>query len=138
MTLSFQHFLTTIAEAGPMAIRLVGDPTKKAVVEVYDGASRWGRICTDTWKLWHAQLVCNHFGYASALGAMVVRSYDSTYLSNVSTTQNFILLKPNPNACLSSNITSVLTHCTVVLTTECECSQLNAGVTCQSYSDGSG
>ena len=115
-----------------MKIRLVGEPTKKAVVEVYDGISGWGRICTDNWKLWHAEMVCDHFGYSSALSAMVVRSDDSSYLTNGSTTQNLIQVN-NINVCPYSNITSLLAHCTLPMTTECECSQLNAGVTCQAH-----
>ena len=123
------HFV----EAGPMKIRLVGDPTKKAVVEVYDGNSRWGRICP--FKLRHAQIICNHFGYTTALGAILVSSNDPTYVTNGSTTQNFIHMKVGDSSCYQTNIVSLFAYCTDAMTAECECSQQNAGVICQTYDD---
>ncbi len=133
ISLRIRGFVLYFVKAGPMKIRLVGDPTKKAVVEIYDGNSRWGRICADNWKFWHAQIICNHFGYATTLGAIVVKANDLTYLTNESTTYNFI--RVYHFLCPNSNITSLFTHCTDAMTTECECSHLSAGVTCQARSD---
>ena len=55
-------------------LRLVGDPFKKAVVELFDGYE-WGRICVDgDWKLKMATYVCRHLGYEKALGALSVQA----------------------------------------------------------------
>ena len=61
-------------------LRLVGDPLKKSVVEVYNGFT-WGRICTGreipvggnlNWNLELATIVCRHLGYEKALAALKV------------------------------------------------------------------
>ena len=110
-------------------MRLIGDPIKKAVVEVYDGISRWGRICPDEWALEHAQFVCKHFGYRTALGAIEIRSDDITYLSNGSTIENMIEVTSRCHSDSTTN--SFVDSCTrTAISIECECSQLNAGVIC--------
>ena len=53
-------------------MRLLGDPTEEAsVVEVYDGFN-WGRISCEDWFIEAAAMVCRHFGYEAALGAISV------------------------------------------------------------------
>ena len=46
-------------------MRLLGDPTEKAIVEVYDGFN-WGRVC-ELEFIEDAFLICRHFGYKTAL-----------------------------------------------------------------------
>ena len=51
-------------------MRLDGDPTKNATVEIYDEFGTWGPICPIRWNLQAAYVVCRHFGYETALGAL--------------------------------------------------------------------
>ena len=126
-----KHFyFLLLFEAGSIEIRLIGNPTKKAVVEVFTGSSRWGRICPVNWYLSHAHIVCNHFGYITALSATDIRSDDSTHINNGSTTQNVIQVFSN---CKESTITPCVSE---EMSTECECSTLNAGVICGNGNNG--
>ena len=53
-------------------MRLTGNPTKNATVEVYDEFGNWGPICSRRWNLDAAHIVCRHFGYETALGALQI------------------------------------------------------------------
>ena len=52
-------------------MRLLGDPNKQAAVEIYDGFT-WSSICATSWNLEAAGIVCRHFGYITALGALQI------------------------------------------------------------------
>ena len=122
--------LIVIVLVGSMKIRLTGNPTKKAVVEVFTGGSRWSRICPIQWTLKYAQRVCIHFGYTTALSATDIISDDSTYIRNGSTTRNMIQMR-SERYCQESTISSILTNCVIrEMNLDCECLTLNAGVIC--------
>ena len=99
----------------------MGNATKQAIVQVSDGVT-WGRICTETWKFQHANLVCNRFGYVGALAAIHVpfeRSLDpaeEVYL--------------HIGECRHNSLES----CTkLVITNKCDCQSIDAGVICREY-----
>ncbi len=102
-------------------MRLVGDPLKGAIVEVYDGISRWGQICPDTWMTPQAQYVCRQFGYAGFVAAIRAPLQD-TQLNN-STTMKLVQLR-------NCNPETSFFECMDAMSTECDCSVLNAGVVC--------
>ena len=101
-------------------MRLIGDPTKQSVVEVYDGVSTRGSVCTDNWTLREAQIVCRHFGYERA----VLASRIQINVSSNATRQKLI----RPRKCLSSS--TLFLYCHHDISTRCECSLLDAGVSC--------
>ena len=117
-------------------MRLTGNPTKAAAVEIFTGGSTWGRICPVDWTLKYAKMVCNYFGYPVALSAIDIRADDPTFISNGSTTQNIIQMREEhirieETICRESTIPSVFANCThTLITMNCECSTLNAGVIC--------
>ena len=55
-----------------LTMRLEGDPTENATVEIYDEFGTSGPICPIEWNLKAAHTVCRHFGYETALGALQI------------------------------------------------------------------
>ena len=113
---------------GHLSLRPVGDPLKGAIVEVYDGISRWGKICPDNWETAHAQYVCQQFGYTGYVAAVKLALQD-TQLNN-STNVKFMRVWKCMNP-----IRSFLS-CLFEVSTECDCSELSAGVVCSTSSIG--
>ena len=101
-------------------MRLLGDPTERATVEVYDGFN-WGRVCGEfVWNIKEAEMVCRHFGYQTALGAIRVPIGEEIIRSKFLQSR---FCGDYPHA------TSLL-QCETRITAYCLCSKYDAGVVC--------
>ena len=45
----------------------------RGLVEVFDGVSKWGSICSFQWGFKEAYVACRHLGYKSAFAALTVQ-----------------------------------------------------------------
>ena len=99
-------------------MRLTGNPTKNATVEVYDEFGTWGSICPRRWDMHAARIVCRHFGYETALGAL-----------QVPIEAGIIRPKMLEVYCFSESLTSLL-QCNTETSALCMCSKYEAGVVC--------
>ena len=97
-------------------MKLVGDPTQRAVVEIHNGFT-WGRVCEGLWNIESAAIVCRHFGYPTALGAVHVRMEGEMIRPKIFQTK-----------CKAEH-TSLL-QCGTKIHPECLCSKYEAGVIC--------
>ena len=100
-------------------MRLLGDPTKQAAVEIYDGFT-WRSICATYWNLRAADLVCRHFGYEFVLGALKIPV--EAELSQPKMMQF--------HCPLSSAVYESLLQCNAKTNAICLCSKQRAGVIC--------
>ena len=99
-------------------MRLTGNPTKNATVEVYDEFGTWGPICSRGWNLNAAHIVCRHFGYETALGAL-----------QIPIEAEVIRPKMLEVYCRSESPASLL-QCDIETSAICLCSKYEAGVVC--------
>ena len=99
-------------------MQLLGDPTKKATVEIYDGFN-WGRVCDTFWNIEAAAIVCRHFGYKTALGAITVPIEGGMIRPKV--------LQSN---CREKDHATSLLQCDTTISETCLCSKYDAGVVC--------
>lgn len=105
-------------------MKLVGDPTETAVVEIYDGFT-WGRICEGLWNIQSAAIVCRHFGYSTALGAVHVPMEEKT-------------IRPRRLQIHCKAEHSSLQQCDTQIHPECLCSKFEAGVICSKGKESAG
>ena len=105
-------------------MRLLGDPTKGAIIEVSDGMVS-GSLCPATWTINIARSICNHFGYASALAATRIVSHNSTTSRNIIRFYEYCPL-------LTKTLDDMFRACNFMMTKECDCSDniLHAGIVC--------
>ena len=117
-------FYVSISTAGSLDMRLLGDPTKGAIIEVSDGMVS-GSLCPATWTINIARSICNHFGYASALAATKIASHNSA------NSRNIIRFSQN---CQPDTYTldDIFLDCNSMMTKQCDCSDntLHAGIVC--------
>ena len=120
LSLAVYHLFLCFLIAGSLNMRLLGDPTKGAVIEVYDGVVS-GRVCPSNWNIKTARSICNHFGFTTALAATRIVSHH-----NSTSSPNVIRFAED---CLQDNF---LPSCTTMMTKECSCSynDIHAGVIC--------
>ena len=102
-----------------LTMRLLGDPTKQAAVEIYDGFTWWS-VCATYWNLRAADLVCRHFGYEFVLGALKIPV--EAELSQPKMIQF--------HCPLSSAVYESLLQCSANTNAICLCSKQRAGVIC--------
>ena len=104
-----------------LSLRLLGNPTQRAIVQVSDGLS-WGRICSESWKYQHANMVCKQFGYAGALTAISIpfeRSQEPPKEAYVN---------------LSGYCSESIDECSkLAITNKCNCQSDDAGIICRKY-----
>ncbi len=111
---------------GGLGLRLLGDPTKTAVIEVYDGFSEWGRVCPIGWSINQARIFCHHFGYSSAVAATRVSSEDFDNIVR----RNVIQFDEN---CWRPTLEDMQIECKrKAISKECDCSAMHAGIICSS------
>ena len=99
-------------------MRLDGDPTKNATVEIYDEFGTWGPICSITWNFNAAKIVCRHFGYKTAIGAL-----------QIPIKSEIIRPKMLQVYCNDGRYASLL-ECSTETSALCLCSNYEAGVVC--------
>ena len=100
-------------------LRLSGNPTEKAAVEIYDGFTWWS-ICTRDWNLEASNIVCRYFGYEFALGALKIPVVAEA-------TQSKML----QFRCKSGNAGyESLLQCNTDTNAACLCSKQKAGIIC--------
>ena len=100
-----------------LPMRLLGNATEEgSVVEVYNGFN-WGRISCESWSIEAAAMVCRHFGYKAALGAISVPIEGDITPPTVLSTD-----------CVFQ--TTSLLQCNKDIKPESLCSNCNAGVLC--------
>ena len=100
-------------------MRLLGDPAKHAAVEIFDGYS-WVSICTTGWNIDAAGIVCRHFGYITALGAL-----------QIPVETELVRLKMMQVECFPHMaVYGSLFYCNTKTTVECLCGKDRAGVVC--------
>ena len=102
-----------------LTMRLLGNPTKTAAVEIYDGFTWWS-ICTNYWNLKAGGIVCRHFGYEIALRAL-----------KIPVEPEVIQQRMLQFRCLSGRAEyESLLQCETKTNAVCLCSQHKAGVIC--------
>ena len=102
-----------------LTLRLLGDPDKRAAVEIYDGFT-WNSICATTWNLEAAGIVCRHFGYITARGALQIPVDDDE-----------VHPKMLQVTCETGSVVyESLLQCNTETSAECLCSIYKAGVVC--------
>ena len=100
-------------------MRLLGDPDKQAAVEIFDGFM-WNSICATSWNLDAAGIVCRHFGYITALGALEIPvEADEVHPKMMQVDCN-----------VGSSVYESLLECNTETTAECLCRKHKAGVVC--------
>ena len=100
-----------------LPMRLLGNPTEEeSVVEVYDGFN-WGRISCEFWSIEAASMVCRHFGYKAALGAISVPIAGE-------------IIPPTVLSTYCHYQTTSLLQCNEAINPESLCSNCDAGVLC--------
>ena len=109
-----------------MITRLLGEPTRKAIVEVNDG-NTWGRICVEGWAILHGKSVCKEHGYEGAI-AILSLPFDMFDVSTAEQTD--VLINPDPE-CSGGNLNSI--ECRSDISAACKCSNVTAGVICCKY-----
>ena len=102
-----------------LTMRLLGDPTKQAAVEIYDGFTWWS-ICATDWNSKAAQLVCRHFGYEIVLGAPKMP------VEGESSQPKMIQFQCS----LGSVVYESLLQCVARTNAICLCSKEKAGIVC--------
>ena len=108
-----------------ISLRLIGDATKEAIVEVSNGFT-WGRICTDSWSQIHADIVCKQFGYNRGLAALSVPFED------IIDEQKEVFLNPSDMCSVWELDQTGIGLCYMKAVKEdCECRRDNAGVICR-------
>ena len=107
---------TNISTDDTLTMRLNGNPTKNATVEIYDDFGTWGPICSLGWNLNAAQFICRHFGYETALGALQIPI-------------QAIRPKMLQVKCESKEYASLL-ECNTETSVLCLCNNYEAGVVC--------
>ena len=98
-----------------LIMRLLGDPTERATVEIYDGFN-WGRVC-EFLNIETAAIVCRHSGYQTALAAIPVPKEVGIRRPKILQTR------------CEEHATSLL-QCDTQISEHCLCSKYDAGVIC--------
>ena len=96
-------------------MRLLGDPTEKATLEINDGYN-WGRVC-EFENIKTATIACRHFGYNTALAAIPVPIEGGRPK----------ILK---STCRWGDRATSLLQCNTRITDICLCSEYDAGLIC--------
>ncbi len=136
VSLSFpKNIILTLGTS--LKLRLLGDPLQGAVVEVYDGVSKWGQICPNTWTTSDARFVCSYFGYAGTVAAIKI-PLDVSALNDTTNNKiiriwrcgldNFPYTDRAPCLLFPHECEESFLSCNIDVSTDCECSSLNAGV----------
>ena len=99
-------------------MRLLGDPIKKATLEVYDGFN-WGRVCEFV-NIEDASVVCRHFGYKTALAAISIPIEGPIIRPKIFQIKD----------CRKRKREGALLRCSTEIDSTCLCSKYDAGVIC--------
>ena len=106
-----------------LVLRLSDSKTNTgAVVEVFDGVGSWGTVCTHTWSLAEAQVVCGYAGYQRALGAIRFSTTDPS--KSKLTSFECVFQENSFERCFDGFIPE-----------ECACETVDAGVICSNGTD---
>ena len=97
-------------------MRLLGDPTERSTVEIYDGFN-WGRVCKLFWNIKAAAIVCRHSGYQTALAAIPVPIEEG-------------IRRPKILQSRCNGHETSLLQCDTRISEHCLCSKFDAGVIC--------
>ena len=98
-----------------LIMRLLGDQTETATVEIYDGF-HWGRVC-EFWSIETAAIVCCHFGYKTALAAIPIPIEGGIARPKI--------LRSH---CKEEDHATSLLQCDTWISEHCLCSKYDAGV----------
>ena len=112
------YFMMQISTDDTLTMRLNGNPTKNATVEIYDEFGTWGPICPLRWNLNAAKFICRYFGYETALGALQIPI--KAEISRPKMLQVYC----------TSEISSSLLQCDTETRVLCMCNKYEAGVVC--------